>query len=59
MGIVLVEIRDIYGRETIYPANDAAKMFAALVKQKTLLPAQLSIIKMLGYTIKTKQRELT
>jgi hypothetical protein len=54
-----VEIRDIYGKPTVYPICDTAKTFAALIGTKTLTDQALMHINSLGYTMKIKQRELT
>ena len=35
MNPVQVEVRNVYGNELIYPANDTAKTFAALIGKKS------------------------
>jgi hypothetical protein len=54
----IVEIRDVYGRPTVYPVCDTARAFAALTGTKTLTPRDLNTIRSLGYTMLIKQREL-
>lgn len=54
---ITVEIRDIYGKQTIYPVCDKARTFAELTGTKTLTDRHIEIIKRLGYTIITTQRE--
>ena len=54
----LIEIKQVYGREMIYPANDTAKAFADLAKTKTLSRQDLNIIKSLGFAIEVKQQSI-
>lgn len=46
-----IEIRNVYGNETIYPANEAARTFAAIAGTKTLKRETLRHAKALGFTI--------
>ena len=55
---ITVEIRDVYGKQTIYPVCDKAHTFAALTGQKTLSSRHIEIIKGLGYSILIEQRTL-
>jgi len=55
---VLVKIETKYGRQLIYPVNDAAKTFAALVGQKTLAKPHLDLIKSLGFEISIEAPQL-
>jgi len=48
---IQVLIKNIYGRETIYPVCDQAKIFASLAGQKTLTSREIRLIKDLGYSI--------
>lgn len=52
--ILLVEIKTVYGNETIYPANDTAQVFADLIGTKTLSRLKLGLIQALGYTVQVK-----
>jgi hypothetical protein len=54
-----VEIRDVYGKQTVYPVCDTARTFAALTGCKTLTDVNLMRINSLGYSMVIKQRELT
>lgn len=46
-----VEVRKVYGVDMIYPANEAARILAALVGNKTLNNKQLELARALGHTI--------
>jgi hypothetical protein len=54
-----IEVRDIYGIRTIYPACDTAKLFARLAGTKTITRHALDTIRALGYTVEIKQPEVT
>jgi hypothetical protein len=56
--IYTVEIRDVYGKPTIYPVCDTAQTFAALTGCKTLTDLALMRINSLGYTMVIKPRTL-
>lgn len=55
---ILVQIKTIYGNETIYPVDTPAKLFAKLAGTKTLTRAALRTVKELGYEIKVQQDEI-
>jgi hypothetical protein len=48
---IKVQIRTVYGVETVYPICDKAKAFASIARTKTLTPETLYQIKALGYGI--------
>ncbi len=48
---IQVTVRNVYGKETVYPICEKAHTFAKLVGQKTLTMSQLRTIKELGYEI--------
>jgi copper homeostasis protein CutC len=48
---IQVQIRQVYGRDTIYPHCDMAKKFAELIRQKTFTELDIERIKRLGYTV--------
>ena len=48
---VLVEVRNVFGNETIYPANAAAERFAAIAGKKTLSKTDLANITSLGFVV--------
>lgn len=58
MQKVLVKITKVYGKETIYPANSTAQIFADLARQCTLTRETLKHIKALGYEIEVVQQVL-
>lgn len=51
MNPVLVMVRNVYGNELIYPANDTAKTFAALIGKKTLDRNDFRLIRLLGFDV--------
>lgn len=58
MSKILVEVRSVYGREAIYPANVAAAIFAQLTRKKTLDRVDLQRIQELGFEVEAKAPEL-
>ena len=55
---ILVQIKNIYGNEMIYPANQTAQHFANIAGTKTLSVNTLRNAKLLGFTIDTKKADL-
>ena len=51
---ITVKIKNVYGKDTIYPVCDKAKIFAKMVGQTTLTQRDINNIKELGYTIKVE-----
>lgn len=51
MKSIKVQIRNVYGNETVYPACPAAVTFAAIAGTKTLTADTLRLVERLGYTI--------
>jgi hypothetical protein len=51
---ITVQIRSVYGRETVYPACPDAVRFAELAGAMTLTPKSLRLIEALGYTIEVE-----
>ena len=49
--VMKVFVRDQYGQQVFHPANEAARLFAAIAGTKTITPANLSHILKLGYSI--------
>lgn len=49
----VVKIKDVYGKPTVYPVNEAAKLLAKLAGTKTLTVEALSVITALGYNVST------
>ena len=56
---IFVEVRNVYGNQTIYPLCTASCRLAALAGHRTLTPESISLIKALGYSIVVKQPEVT
>jgi hypothetical protein len=48
---IQVQLKNVYGRETIYPVCVSAKIFASIAGQKTLTEREIQKIKDLGYTV--------
>ena len=48
---IQIEVRNVYGKEAIYPANETAKTFARIAGTKTLLRETLRLAQSLGYTV--------
>ncbi len=48
---ITVFVRNVYGNDLIYPADDNATLFAALIGVKTFNRKQLVLVKALGYAI--------
>ena len=52
--IVKYEVRNVYGNERLYPANDVARRFALLLNKQTLSRFHLQTIRELGFTVQAK-----
>ena len=52
---ITVEVRSVYGRDTIYPVCDAAKAFASIAGTTTLTVSVLKQIIGLGYEVRYQQ----
>jgi len=48
---IIVQMRDVYGTEKVYPICDDAKRFAAIAGTTTLTERVLKCVAALGYTI--------
>ena len=55
---LIVEKKNVYGVERVYPVCNKAKILTALTGNKTLLPEVIEEIKKLGYKLSTKQEEI-
>lgn len=55
---ITVLIKNVYGNETIYPACETAKKFAALTGKKTFSMNDINLIKTLGYSVVVEQKTL-
>ena len=56
--VIFVSVRDYFGRVTIRPECETARLFCELLKQKNLTEVNCEVIKKLGYEIKTKEVRL-
>ena len=52
---VEVSVMNHYGRETIKPECPISRLFAKLLRQKTLTRENIEVIKSLGYTVRIKE----
>lgn len=52
-GILVVEERNVYGVQLLYPANDLARALVALSGHTTLTVAAIVLIKSMGFRILT------
>ena len=48
---IVLEVRRVYGKELIYPRNEAARVFCALIGNKVLKLEQVELIKTLGFEV--------
>lgn len=55
---VIIEVRDVYGNQLVYPVCATATRFAAMVGRKTFTHADLQHIEALGFVIFQKPRHL-
>lgn len=49
---IMVEVRSVYGNETVYPACNKAACFCRIAGSRTLTANMLTHIKTLGYEIR-------
>lgn len=49
--VIQVQVKSVYGVDRIYPINQKAHQFAALLNRKTLTKADLDKIKGMGFII--------
>ena len=52
---LLVRVLEYFGRTTVVPENETARLFAELLGRKTLTPDDCKKIRELGYEIKQKE----
>ena len=55
---ITVAVKSVYGRQTIYPVCEQAKLLTSLTGNKTLSQSNIATIKALGYTIQVEQPTL-
>ena len=51
MNEIFFTVKSVYGKETIYPVCDQAKVFTALTGKKTVSLSDLKLIESLGFAI--------
>ena len=56
MEVVLVRIENNYGASVAYPANENARLFAAIAGTLTLRPSDLERIGSLGFMVAVEER---
>jgi hypothetical protein len=54
--VLMVTVKNVYGTEMIYPANEVAQIFASIARQRTLSRENLRRAKALGYEIQVQQQ---
>lgn len=52
---IQVQVKTIYGNQTIYPICDKAKTFAKMLRQTTLTMTDVNNIKNLGFEVEVIQ----
>lgn len=50
--VLQVQVKNVYGKPVVYPANENAEFFAAIAGTKTLSTLVLSYARRLGFDIK-------
>ena len=56
---IKVQIKHVYGNETIYPFCEKAKIFAQMLNQRTLTRHDIQHIKQLGYAVEVVRAPVT
>ena len=51
MNKIQVQVKQVYGKQTIYPVCDKAKAIARLLGTKTLTSEAIQVAKLLGHEI--------
>ena len=49
---ITVKVKNVYGQDLIYPADDNAQRFAQLTGKKTFTKYDLRLIRELGYEVR-------
>ena len=55
---LIIEKKNVYGNELIYPRCETSEKFACLLNVKTFNSHQIHYIKSLGFTFKHKEMEI-
>jgi hypothetical protein len=56
---IKIKVKQVYGKDTYYPASDNAKVFAKIAGTTTLTITTLKLIKQLGYAIQATQNNIS
>jgi hypothetical protein len=56
---IIVQLKNNYGTQTVYPVCENAKHFTKIAGTKTLTNVHIETIKQLGFEIKIKQDNIT
>jgi hypothetical protein len=55
---LIVKIKNVYGKDLIYPVCDKAKIFTSLMNKKTIDNYDIRKIKELGYSLEVQAQTL-
>ena len=55
---ITVRVKDVYGKQNIYPACPAAHIFASIAGTNTLTPDTIKRIRTLGYQVNIEQQKV-
>lgn len=53
-----VTIKNVYGCDVVYPADDTTRTFAGIAGTKTLTQSTINAMKKLGYSLEIKGQTL-
>lgn len=56
--VLMVTVKNVYGKELIYPVNDVAQTFADISGQKTLSRETLKHAQTLGFVVEVETQVL-
>ena len=56
---ITVEIKNVYGNHSVYPACDTSRLLAQLAGTKTFTRSALDTIKQMGYSITVAQPKIS
>jgi hypothetical protein len=59
VGEIKVTIKDVYGKQTLYPACDQSRLFAKLAGTKTITTDMVRILCDAGYKVMQQRPEVT
>lgn len=52
---IQVEVKNVYGKQIVYPICETAQLLAKLANQKSFTPSTIITIRALGYSIELVQ----